>query len=238
MQPRRLCWTLAAANDALICASQTPGGAGNLTLTTPSGVSLANGDPTALTGGCSQRRVLLTFAASEVGHNFTIYGNRAKDAWSKSSDTYGPAISETIAGTGIGTVQSLQDFAIVTRVAIDAAATGAIKVGTNGVGSSPWILTEADMLDCPFNVGLGIVLVSGAANFDIEHTFDKLPRGTSLASPNNALIPSPIPHSSITGKSATIDGNYAFPISAFRLKTNSGTGLLKLGYMQAGVRGN
>lgn len=242
MQPREISWKLAAAVDNGICASQTPGAAGNLTiagsLATAGIATLTNGDPTARTGGCSQRRVILTFAADETGHNFTVYGTRAKDAFSKNADTLGDSISETVAGTTAGVVATLQDFATVTRVAIDAAATGAIKVGTNGVGASPWIPSDK-MGASPLNIGFAVTLVSGSVNYGIQHTLNKLPHNNSTGlAPNNGALPNVFDHSSIVAQSSSKDGNYAFYINAFRLVTNSGTGLLNLSYGQFGVEGN
>lgn len=242
MQPRELNWTLAAADDDGISTSQTPGAAGNLTITgalASGGVAtLTNGDVTARTGGCSQRRVILTFAADETGHTLTVYGTRAKDAFSKNSDTLGDSISETVAGTTAGVVSTLQDFATVTRVAISAAATGAIKVGTNGVGATPWIVIDK-LGDAPVNIGFAIALVSGSVGFGIQHTLNKLPHNNSTATtPANTALPNVFDHSTVAAKSASIDGNYAFYINAFRLITNSGTGLLNLGFGQFGVAGN
>lgn len=241
MMPKESNWLLAAADDDGISLSQTPGAAGNLTITgalaTAGVATLTNGSVTARTGGCSQRRVILTFAADETGHNYTVYGTRAKDAFSKNSDTLGDSISETLAGTTAGVVATTQDFATVTRVATDAAATGAIKVGTNGVASTPWVVPN-QMAPSPFGIGFGII-ISGTVNYDIEHTFDKLPHNNSTATtPANTALPGVFDHSTVVAQTAAKDGNYAFPINAMRLTMNSGGGLARWTYIQAGTVGN
>lgn len=226
MRPRSLKLALAAADDDGISTSQTPGAAGNLTIT---GALAAGGVATLTSTNCAQRRVILTFAADETGHTFTIYGTRAPD----STSNEGATIAETVAGTTAGVVATSQDFATVTRVAIDAAATGAIKVGTNGVGSTAWQKVSDDQA-APFGIGFGCT-VSGTVNYDIEHTFTRLPG--AVTAPNNSSLPNVFDHSSVAAKTANADGNYAFPILAMRLTMNSGSGSVTWEYIQAGVVG-
>jgi hypothetical protein len=42
----------------------------------------------------------------------------------------------------------------------------------------------------------------------------------------------------VTNKTASADGNYAFPVTGVRLTMNSGSGSVKLKLIQAGVIGN
>jgi hypothetical protein len=144
MRPRRITWQLATSDDDGVCASQTPGGAGNLTI---NGALATGGVATLTSASCTQRRVLISTGADETARTFTVYGTRAAD--SKSS---GPVdIQEAVTGVNNSTVETLQDFATVTRVAVDGATAGAIKVGTSGRASTPWYETQLDM-PAPFAI--------------------------------------------------------------------------------------
>jgi hypothetical protein len=200
---------LTAASDNCISVSQTPGAAGNLTIT---GTAATAGVATLDT----QRRVLLTFAASEVGHTFVVYGTKQG----------GTSISETVAGTGIGTVATNQDFLTVTRVSISAAATGAINVGTNGVGSTDW--QSIDTMRQPVNVAFQAVVGAGTVNYSIQTTVqdvNMLPSGTTY----------PTAFDSVVAAQATNQvGSITDPVSFFRLVINSGTDPVTFTYQQAG----
>lgn len=201
--------TLGAASATAICASQTPAGAGNLTI-----------DGSAATAGVAtldtQRRVLFTFAGNETGHTFVVYGTNQD----------GAAISESVAGTAPGTTATNLDFLTVTRISIDAAATGAMTVGTNGVGSTNW--QSVDLFQRPTNIGFQVI-VSGTVNYTIESTnFDvnSLPTGISY--------PTPFAHPTIAAQTTSKNGAYSDPIAGFRLTVNSGDGTAYLTYQQTG----
>lgn len=59
-----------------------------------------------------------------------------------------------------------------------------------------------------FGVGLGLV-ITGTGTYKVQHTFDNVQ--------DPAVTPTWFDHSSLTGKTANADGNYAFPIRAIRL---------------------
>jgi hypothetical protein len=209
MQPAYVSKTLAAASANNIAQSQTPAGAGNFIL---NGTTVVNGVAVLDTA----RQVLLTFAASEVGHNFTIFGTNAS----------GAPISEVIAGTGIGTVGSVLNYKTVTRVAISAAATGAIQIGTSTVGASDW--RNLNLGVSPFNVGLAVV-ISGVVNFTVNYTYED---------PNAPVGVTPVafPITALSAKSANTDGGLLnTPVAAVQLVINSGTGTAVLVIDQAGV---
>lgn len=227
MQPRIIRLQLPAAADTAVCLSQTPGGAGNLLING----TLASGGVADLTNTyCKQRQLILTFAGDESGHNFTVYGTV------RNYRDHVVNVVEAIAGTTPGVVVAAYQYATITRIAIDAAATGAIKVGTNGVGSTPWIRANLDNLS-EFNVGFGIDVDTGSVNFTVEHTWDPGP-DASMTVADATKVPSVFPHSTVAAKTAKIDGNYAFPVGAYRLTMNSGTGRAKFGFAQSAVRGN
>lgn len=78
----------------------------------------------------------------------------------------------------------------------------------------------------PFNVGFG-VKASGAVNYTVQHTFDNIWDST--------VTPTWFDHPTIAAKTTAQDGNYAFPVTAIRLKGNSGnTGTSTLCLIQSG----
>lgn len=226
MRPTRITKAMATADDDNVSLSQTPAGAGNLLI---NGVAAA-GSP-ALATLDTPRRILLTFAASEVGHTFVVYG------YPTIADRSAP-ISETIAGTGIGTVSSTLDFGQVTRVSISAAATGAIKVGTSGVGSTPWQLVDWN-LD-PSNLTIAVDVV-GTVNYTVQYTYDDI---MGAYDPSSGVwadgVVTKIFDDAVLA-AVTADGETTFdnPIVAWRVTTNSSTapGSLRITGIQAGVGG-
>lgn len=199
-----------AADDDGICASQTPSGAGNLTING----ALASGGVASLT---SQRRVLVTCGGADSGRTFTVYGTKQG----------GAPISEAIAGSAGSTTQSNLDFLTVTRVAVDAATAGAVKVGTSEVGSTDW--QSVDTFVTPPNIGIQLTL-TGTANFSIETTqydANNLPAGITY--------PAPSVSPSFNGLSASYAGTINDAVAMFRLTINSGTGSVNMTYGQAGL---
>lgn len=209
MNPVSLTVQFPAAVANGIATSQTPVGAGNLTLNG----SLVTAGVGILTTGAKQRQVLLTFAADESGHDFTIYGTNYQ----------GQSISEVIAGTTAGTVASVNMYKTVTRIAISAAATGAILAGTNGVGASS--IVAPDTAQNPFNMGIGCEL-TGTVNYTVQHTFDDV---MNVAMENLVWFA----NTGLTGKSANADGNYAFAVRGIRVLVNSGTGSIVANFVQS-----
>lgn len=224
MRPVRTTKSLAAASDNNIALSQTPAGAGNLTL---NGAAAA-GSPAVATLD-TPRRVLLTFAADETGHTFVVYGYR-------STTQQSVPISESVAGTGIGTVATVADFGQVTRVSISAAATGAIKVGTNGVGSTNWHAVDTDLDPSQLSVAVD---VTGTVNYTVQYTYDDIMGQYSPSSGSWADAAVTKIWDDAVLAAATADGEttYTNPISAWRVTINSGTGSLAITGIQSGVGG-
>lgn len=104
----------AAADADGVCASQTPGGAGNLTING----ALASGGEVEFD---APRQVTITGTGNEAGKTFTITG----------TDETGAAASEAIAGPNNSTVTTTTYFATVTQIAVDAATAAAITVGSS-----------------------------------------------------------------------------------------------------------
>jgi hypothetical protein len=104
------------------------------------------------------------------------------------------------------------------------------KVTVTNVGVSNPI--PMDQYLTPFNVGLGAVIVSGTPTYSVQHTFDNVfdpsynpSTGTWFNQPD------------MTAQTTSVDGNYAFPVSAIRLNVTAGTGVVALTVLQAGVMG-
>lgn len=193
--------TLAAADADGYAKSQTPAGAGNLTL---------DGD---LVGVADvARRVLVTTVSDESGKTLTIYG----------TDRRGDSISEVMTGPNATTGYTNLDFKTVTQVAVSAAFTGAVTVGTNAVASTAWY--PCNYKANPFSIGFGVTLSSGASmTYSIEHTFEDVQLN---AAPYDVFS-----HDTASGKTASHDDNYAFGVSAMRLTTSaftSGTATLRI----------
>ncbi len=200
---------LTTADADGICQSQTPSGAGNLTI---NGALASSGSVTL----DKPRRVLVTTAADESGKTLTIYGTN----W------YGQSITETMTGPNATTSYTTNDFATVTRVAVSAAFTGAVTVGTNGIASSPPIFLDSYGLG-PTSVQ---VVVSGTVNYTVQQSLDD-PNAvgyTSTTWVNHA-------DSAVAAATATAQSNYAFVPRVVRLLLNSGTGSATLTLIQSGA---
>lgn len=212
--------SLAAADDDGVCASQSIGAAGNLTING----ALASGGIATLD---TARRVLLTFASDESANTFRVYGLNAAN---------GNPIFEDVAGTAPGTAPTLQDFYSVTRVAVSGATAGNVKVGTDGVGSTPWVLINDHIT--PVHVALGVTLNSGAANWSIEETDDP-PQGVAPNFGNlpwqSPSIPVAVPDPVLQGMTVSAFGSIDEPRRAWRLTINSGSGSVTARGTQAGV---
>lgn len=81
----------------------------------------------------------------------------------------------------------------------------------------------------PFNVGLGVVVVSGTPTYTVQHTFDDVLTSTTT--------PTYFDHPVLVSRTTSADGNYAFPVTAIRLSVVSGTGTVRLTVIQAGMPG-
>lgn len=116
-----------------LATSQTPGAAGNLTLTAGTGVTTSvRADGTIQYILDTPRCVTVTAAGANTA-TFTIYGY----------DQYGQAMSETIAAPSTSTVATDKAFKSVTRIAISGAAGSAITAGFNDKFGLPVRVTNA-----------------------------------------------------------------------------------------------
>jgi hypothetical protein len=193
-----------------IAASQTPAGAGKLTL---SGTLVSGGVATLPT----PQRILIT--TTDTTHTFTITGATAS----------GSVLSEVVTSNGTS-VQSALDYATVTSIVISGAATGAVTVGTNGVASTPWVRFD-DFAPAPVSIQC---TVSGTVNYTIQQTLDDPNSAT------NPVLPSAVTWvntSDTAGVAATgsIQSNYAYVPVFARVLLNSGSGSVTATFLQAGA---
>lgn len=208
---------LAAASSNNICASQS-GSAGTALTLNGSAVSggVATIDNATAANVAIGRRVVLAYTGTDT--SFTIVGTNGT----------GNAITDTGVGSS-GSAQSNLDFVTVTSITPVGGGLTGVTAGTNGVASSPWVTWDWRGKS-PFSLGMAVELVSGAVNFTIQHTYDD---------PNNlpAGVGYPLAFSSpvINGASATVDGAYATPVVATRVLINSGTGEIRVRFVQGGV---
>jgi hypothetical protein len=211
-QPRHSCpqqtqdFTFAAASAAGYADNVAYSGGGYaLTATT-------TGD------GCAHPVTILGNAATNhTGKTFTITG----------TDANGIAITNAIAGpNGVATVTSTKRFKTVTSVTVDST-TGAdtFDIGWTALASTPWVTFNTRI--APFSVGVGAILVSGSANYDLEHTYDEIDTNTVVqVAFNNATM---------AAKTASSDVALTVPVKAVRLDINSHTSaVMRLTVLQAG----
>ena len=99
------------------------------------------------------------------------------------------------------------------------------KTGAGGSQVSPMNLNTS-----PFNIGFAVI-VTGTANYTVQHTFDDVFSPTFDASTATWFN-----HPTIATLAANADGNYAFPVAGIRLFVNSGGGTATLVLLQAGIQ--
>lgn len=205
---------LAAADADGICQSQTPAGGGVQSLTING--ALASGGVATMD---IARRVLLTTAADETARTFTITG----------TDRYGNTQTESMAGVNATTAYTELDFKTVTSITVDDDTAGAITFGTNTIASSAWI--PVDYYRNPINIGMRVDVSSGGSlDWSIQHTEEPVfnSQGPFLVAGHDTLV----------GQTTSAQGNYAYPIAAFRITLNSWTsGYVTMGATQAGLLG-
>lgn len=188
---------LAAASTTNISAAQTA------TAGTP---LLINGS--AASGGVATldvaRRVLLTFASSEAGHNFVLTG----------TDRYGRVQSETIAGAA-SSAQSTKDYLTVTKILPGSNGAGNISAGTNGVASSDAYI--CDWIANPNVISAGIE-ITGTANVTIQESYDDLAPAWDQAANTITWFND----ANLASKSSNSNGTLGGPFTMIRLLLNSG----------------
>lgn len=207
--PVRKSLTLAAADADGIAKSQTPAGAGALTL---------NGD--LISGGVYTadvaRRIIVVTVSNESSKTVTITGTNIDDI----------AQVETMTGPNATTGVSTKDFKTVTSVVVSAAFTGAVTIGTNGKASTAWIVLDPSDIYGRHHTGvaLSVELTSGASlNFTVEHTFDDVQDLTFISSGTSTITVFANSSTALASATANADGGYIVSPIAVRLTINTFT---------------
>jgi hypothetical protein len=213
MRPVTVTLALEAADDNAIAESQTPGGAGNLTL---DGALATDGVATLVV----PQFLLLTTAADETGKTFTFYY----------TDRYGTAQTYATAGVNNTTKVIPINAKTVTRIAVSAATAGAILVGITAVGTTKWLPVNWHAAD--FQLGFACV-VTGTVNYHIEYCWDGLFDVGFNEADATAFV-----DANITNETSSQSGSYTGgPMTGVRLKINSGTGSVQMTMIQSNVAG-
>lgn len=94
--------------------------------------------------------------------------------------------------------------------------------GTAAATVTGWI--PLDPSQHPFEVSFMVVpaTTGGSFAFTVQHTLENpLDPSSDASAASTAAAPTAMDHSTVSGKTAKIDGNYAFPIAAIRLVSHS-----------------
>jgi hypothetical protein len=138
-----------------IAVSQTPSGAGDLTLT----ANLEQGEATliGIYGG-----------SDESGKTFTVTG----------TDANSRVMTEVITGPNATTTYGAKYFKTVSKIAVSAATTGAVEAGVSIYTSASKIL-RSNWRSSDYGVGFGCVIsIGGAMTYTVQHTFDDVTKET------------------------------------------------------------
>lgn len=153
MRPISNVYTIQAADPDGLAKTQTPAGAGALTL---DGDLISGGVLTLSTA----QHMSVTCAGSDAARTFTFTG----------TDTYGNALTEDIAGSAGTITKGAKNFKTVTSVTVDDATAGAVTIGVLGELETPWI--PLDHYKNPFQYTYSVDI--GTATFSVEGTLSDI----------------------------------------------------------------
>lgn len=200
MRPIAISMSALTASATNVAASQTPDGAGSLTI---NGTRASGGIVTFLT----PQLISITSAADISNRTFTIAG----------TDMDGNSVTETgLTGPNAATIPSVKYFYSVTGMTISGAAAGAITVGNSGLATSKPI--PLDLYAPVAQVSVNVTAVS-AGTYKMQYTFDDVqattwPNGTQNWTDDSAM----------TGKTAAFSSSITVLPRAVRIViTTAGT---------------
>lgn len=183
--------------------AQTLGGAGAVTL---DGALVSGG----VGSSSSAQPVTITSVGNDSGVTFTITG------------TYGGlTYSEDLTGANASTATTTRVFDTVTSITADGATAADITAGPVAANGAASKILPANWRSRDFKVGFGVD-ITGTMTYKVQHTFDDIQVSTTN--------PTWFDHESVTGKTADADGNYAYPVRAYRWLITSytnGSGTMK-----------
>lgn len=194
-----------------ISVSQTPGAAGNLTITG----ALASGGAVTF---ATPQRVTIWSGSNIASRVFTFYGTLRN----------GYAISEAVTGVNNSTVVTQNSFKTITRVAVDAGTGAAVEAGVNGQAVTGWWPTNYNGRNYGWGLGVNFAGTPSADMVvEVQYTYDPLLTTVSFQE-NDAIV---FTHATLVSVSAKHDGSILWPVSAIRLAVTaytSGTAQLKV----------
>lgn len=179
------------------------------------------------------RRIIIASSGADSAIIFTVRGT-SRD---------GNAQSETITGVATPTpVQSVLDYKTITSITPSGATAGNISAGTNGVGSSVWVVDN--FLVNSWSLA-GNLSGPAGTTYSLEYTIDD-PNdiGPSLTAAPQQFSMNPAsfvpPHVYVYNGISVANGDNRFgfpegPIFAHRLTINSGTGQVVMQSIQGGI---
>ena len=97
------------------------------------------------------------------------------------------------------------------------------SVSRTNTGSSSAIVVNTNTNPC--NIGFGVTVDSGSPTYTVQHTFDDPAVGFTTW----------FDHPTVAGETTNQDGNYAFPITGVKVVISSGTGVVTMKLVQAGI---
>lgn len=216
---------LGAAVATGIATAQAVAGAGALTING----SLASGGVATMDVA---RRIIIASTGADSAVIFTVTGTNRS----------GAAQSETITGVATPTpVQSVNDYKTVTSIVSSGATAGNISAGTNGVGSSVWVVDNFLVFSWALAGG---ITGPGGTTYTLEHCYtDPNVQGPPIVpaqwsmSAGGAFPPHVYTYSGISAASGDNQFTYTTtgPIFAHRVTINSGTGAVTMDSIQAGI---
>lgn len=101
-----------------------------------------------------------------------------------------------------------------------------VRVTQTGTGRSS--VVPLDRYQNPFNVGL-LCVATGTIDYTVQYTSDDVFSPTFVPASANWFS-----HPSLTGKTASAEGNIAFGVTAVCVLVNSGSGSVTLNVVQSG----
>lgn len=164
-----------------ICASQTLGGAGDLTING----ALASGGTVTLG---EQAKVTLYSTANYSAVTFTVYGTTKR----------GVSISESLAGPNNSTVTTTANFYTITRIASGAALATAIIAGNSNALETPWVRMDPTY---PLK-GVSVQMTStGNFTYEVQYATSPLLDSTGAAVAETSILA--VADGTLTAKSAS-----------------------------------
>lgn len=162
--------------------------------------------------------VATSSAGDGVAHHVTVRNDSATNHSAKTivltgADANGNALTETIAAPdNAATVTSTKAF-LRLDTAVPSATIGAdtFDIGWAATGHTPYV--DLNPRKIPFAASAAVYLVSGACNFDVQHTYASPPS-------EDGVVFTPTANA---GKTASFDTSYVAPVTGVRVDVNSHT---------------